>query len=80
MKEIDSLVEETGTNNPFEIAEYLGVVVRYDPLGQIQGYYIKANGIQFVVINSDLPEQLRRFIWPMSLATSFYIRTQRHLL
>lgn len=62
MKEIDSLVEETGTNNPFEIAEYLGVVVRYDPLGQIQGYYIKANGIQVVVINSDLPEQLRRFI------------------
>lgn len=62
MKEINSLIEKTGTNNPFEIAEQLGVVVRYDPLGQIQGYYLKAGGIRVVVINSDLPEQLRRFI------------------
>lgn len=62
MKEINTIIKEAGTNNPFEIAEHLGVIVRYDPLGQIQGYYLKAGDVKVVVINTDLSEHVRRFI------------------
>lgn len=61
-KEVNTIIKEAGTNNPFIIAEHLNVIVRYDPLGQIQGYYIKSKNIKVAVINSDLPEQIRKFI------------------
>lgn len=62
MNRVKKIIEETGTNDPYVIAECLGVIVRTDPLGKVQGYYIRAYGMDAVVINSELSEPLKRFI------------------
>lgn len=42
------------TRNPFELAASLGIVVLYEPLGSIQGYYNKCYRQKFIHINEEL--------------------------
>ena len=40
-KKTRSLKKKYGTNNPFDIAQHLGIKVIFEPLGSISGYYNK---------------------------------------
>lgn len=51
---IDNLCAKCNTRNPYEIAEHLGIIVFYETLGDIRGFYSQSNRIQFIHINSDL--------------------------
>lgn len=48
--------------NPFDVAEQLGIIIVYEPLGTIRGYYSKNFRQKFIHINSDLPEYLKNFV------------------
>ena len=37
----ERIVKRCGTRNPFDITEDLGIIVLYEPLGPIRGYYSK---------------------------------------
>lgn len=60
-KVISDLIKEHKTRNPFEIADNLGIIVLFEPLGSINGYYNTAFRQKFIHINCDLPTYKRNF-------------------
>ncbi|MDL2238534.1 ImmA/IrrE family metallo-endopeptidase [Christensenellaceae bacterium OttesenSCG-928-K19] len=57
-----SLVRKHGTNDPFELAEALGVHVEFDNIGAVKGYYCYMNRIRMIAINRELNNRFRRFV------------------
>lgn len=53
-KLVAQLIKKYGTSNPFKLAEYLGIIVVFDPLGSIYGYYSRTHRIKVLHINSNL--------------------------
>ena len=53
-KKVKTLKRKYGTNNPFDIAEHLGIKVIFEPLGSIKGYYNKQLRTKRIHINCDL--------------------------
>lgn len=60
-KKVKSLIIKYGTNNPFELADYLGIKVIFEPLGSINGYYNKQLRMKQIHINSDIDRHLQLF-------------------
>lgn len=62
----DSLKTEYKTNDPTAICEGKGINIMYQPMGNhqsaIKGFVIGVDGVFTVVVNSDLPENIRRVI------------------
>lgn len=57
---IKSVVEQICRNaysrDPFEIARQHGIILTFEPLGTIRGYYSKSHGFKMIHINEDLNE------------------------
>lgn len=51
---VEVLIDKYDTNVPNEIADYLGINLLYEYLGNIKGLYIKHNGFHFIIINVNL--------------------------
>lgn len=51
-----SLVKKFDTNDPFKIAREKNIIVIYEPLGSIRGYYNCTRRQKFIHINQDLNE------------------------
>ena len=60
-KKTRSLKKKYGTNNPFDIAQHLGIKVIFEPLGSISGYYNKQLRMKQIHINHDLSEHDQLF-------------------
>lgn len=60
-KKTNSLKKRYGTNNPFDIAKYLGIKVIFEPLGSIKGYYNKQLRMKQIHINCDLLDHYQLF-------------------
>lgn len=52
---VNCLIKRYKTRNPFEIADNLKIIVSYESLGTINGYYNTAYRQKFIHINIDLP-------------------------
>lgn len=50
------------TNDPFEIAEQLGVYTQVGPLGKIFGCCLTIAGQRFIYINSDLDKPTQKMV------------------
>lgn len=61
-KLISKLVKKYGTNDPFEIAEAMGIQIIYMDLGKIQGFYRVYKRVKTIVINSNLKDWEKRFV------------------
>ncbi|WP_028609424.1 ImmA/IrrE family metallo-endopeptidase [Paenibacillus harenae] len=62
-KMILKLIRRFKTNDPFIIAEGLGIYIRYADLGDgTRGLYFKKLRRRFIVIHERLPEDWRRFV------------------
>lgn len=55
------LIKKYATSNPFELAQNLSIIILYEDLGSINGYYNTAYRQKFIHINSELPEHKQRF-------------------
>ncbi|MCI8409530.1 MAG: ImmA/IrrE family metallo-endopeptidase [Lachnospiraceae bacterium] len=53
-KKIAHLKTKYKTNNPFELAELLGILILYEELGSINGYYNKQLRLKQLHINCNL--------------------------
>lgn len=51
---VNSLVKKYNTRNPFEIADYLGIMVRNDDLGELKGFYTYKRRKRIIFINRSL--------------------------
>lgn len=59
---VKEIIEEYGTNDPYRIADELGIVVDEFPFRRIKGMVIKIAEKVTVVLNSNIPEWMKRFI------------------
>ena len=55
------LISKYKTNNPQEIAQELGIIILFEPLGEINGYYNTAFRQKFIHINNTLVESKQKF-------------------
>ncbi|WP_040192127.1 ImmA/IrrE family metallo-endopeptidase [Clostridium culturomicium] len=56
-KEVNRLIKKYNTNNPFEIAKGENIIILFEKLGNINGYYNKYARQKFIHINEDLDFQ-----------------------
>lgn len=56
------LIEKYHTNEPFELAEQLGVYTQVGPLGKIFGCCLTIAGQRFIYINSDLDTPTQKMV------------------
>ncbi len=52
---IGQLVKKYSTDNPFKLADLLGIVIVFEPLGSIHGYYSRSHRTKVIHINENLP-------------------------
>lgn len=58
----DSLVQQYGTRDPFELVEKMDLFLSYQALGpNINGFYFAENSIKFIVLNSEMPRHVQKF-------------------
>ncbi|MDR3599403.1 MAG: ImmA/IrrE family metallo-endopeptidase [Desulfosporosinus sp.] len=50
---VDKLVRKYKTNDPFEIADFKGIIILREPLGSTLGYHSSYRRHRFIHINSD---------------------------
>lgn len=60
--EAKDIIEKYNTRNPYEIARKENIIVVFEPLGNIYGYYNIVLGVRFIHINEDVPEHFQRDI------------------
>lgn len=58
---VDNLVKKYATNNPAELAEHMGIIILFENLGTINGYFNTAFRQKFIHVNQDLTEQMESF-------------------
>ncbi|MED2764862.1 ImmA/IrrE family metallo-endopeptidase [Bacillus thuringiensis] len=58
---IDILVKQHDTRDPFKIAKQKEVIILWEELGDIFGYYNKVSRIPFIHINCNLSYKKQRF-------------------
>ncbi|BBM13546.1 ImmA/IrrE family metallo-endopeptidase [Enterococcus mundtii] len=61
-KKINSLIHVHETRNPFKIARDKKIIVIEEELGEIFGYYNRIKRIQFIHINTSLPNDMKLYI------------------
>lgn len=59
---IDQLIKKHGTSNPFKLAEILGILVVFEPLGSIYGYYSRTHRTKVIHINESASDGQKSFI------------------
>lgn len=57
----EQLMRKYDTNNPFKLADELGIIVKYDDLGNTWGYFITYKRIKIIHINKNIEEWLQRY-------------------
>lgn len=62
MRRLEREIEKHKTNNPFEIAEKKSIIIRYFPLGNTLGFYMKNARHQVITLNSDNNDHLMKFV------------------
>lgn len=64
--EVGALVRKYGERSPARLAEDMGVIVRYEPMGTdasaCKGFFICQSRQRLITVNSDLPETTQRVI------------------
>lgn len=58
---VDFWINKYKTNDPFQIADDMNIIVLHENLGTINGYYVKAYRQKFIHINENLPEHMKEF-------------------
>lgn len=55
--DVERIIKQTGSTDPFEIFDYMNVIVQYDELGKdILGYTLRYKDVIIIVLNSRLSE------------------------
>lgn len=58
---VHDLCNKFHTNDPFELADLIGITVTFEKLGSVQGFYNRCFRHKFIHINQDSSEEKQRF-------------------
>lgn len=53
-----NLIKKYNTRNPWELADYLGIIVQKHNLGKYSGYYIEYNEMPCICVNSCITDDI----------------------
>ena len=59
---VKSLIKKHNTNDPFQLCECLNIVLRFENLGSLLGYYDTNYRIHTIHINQNISASLQRFV------------------
>jgi len=59
---LEKEIKKYKTNNPYDIADKRNIIVRFLPLGNTLGFYMKNVRHQVITINSDINDHLMKFV------------------
>lgn len=71
-KKVRLLVKKYDTNNPFEIARAMGIVVRKIPLGKFLGYHTRKCRVSIIHLNESLTLEQQTFTCCHELGHAIY--------
>lgn len=57
----ERLCKRHHSRNPFELCQALNIIVLYEPLGTVRGYYSKSHRFRVIHINENLSENQQLF-------------------
>lgn len=60
-EKVESLCRRHDTRNPFDLCRSLGIIVLFEPLGTVRGYYSQSHRFKIIHINQDIPEERQLF-------------------
>lgn len=60
-KFVKDLINTYHTRDPFVLAKCLGIHVKFEDLGRLNGYYHEVNGVKVIALNQRLVEHDARF-------------------
>ena len=58
---VNYVIKKYGTRDPFRIAKEKGIMIMYEDLGSIQGYYTQRFRTKQIHINRNIPHHLQEF-------------------
>ncbi len=61
-RSVKQIVEEFGTNDPYRLARMMGIDIDEFPFRRVRGLILDIAGKVTIVLNSNLPEWLKRFV------------------
>lgn len=50
------------TQDPYQLADALDIIVQYGDLGKVRGFYLYDSRIKLICLNNNLPEYIERFV------------------
>lgn len=59
---VNQLIKKHRTLDPFELAERMGIIIVYEPLGSTLGYFSKQFRVPIIHINQDVSKEIQTFI------------------
>lgn len=59
---LEKEIKKSKTTNPFDIADRKNILIRYLPLGNTLGFYMRSSRHQVITLNSDMDEHLMNFV------------------
>lgn len=62
MERLQTEIKKAQSNNPFEIAKNKNIIIRYLPLGNTFGFYMKSLRHQVITLNNSLDENIEKFV------------------
>ncbi|EFM10134.1 protein of unknown function DUF955 [Paenibacillus curdlanolyticus YK9] len=71
---VNQIVRKYGTNNPFKIASQKNIIVLFEPLGGMMGYFNTYKRIPMIHINEDLDEHDQKYTCAHELGHAFQHR------
>ena len=67
---VKQLTHKHKTNNPYELAQLLNIIVMYAELGSTWGYYTTYKRSKFIIINQNISEELQSYTCAHELGLS----------
>ena len=58
---VKQLTHKYKTNNPFELAQLLNIIVMYAELGSTWGYFTTYKRSKFIILNQNISEELQTY-------------------
>ena len=59
---VERIMKEHKTNNPFTIADNLGIIILYHNMKNVLGFFNKYKRIKVIHLNNNVPEKLQTFV------------------
>lgn len=59
---VQELVSEYQTDDPQELAESLGLIIRFSNLGNLKGLYLLTQGFRYIIVNSNISKSMKQLV------------------